>query len=84
MRDRQYRVEIIDPSDGQPCLLGLFGSRKEARRELRREWDQWKTLAAEERFCHSLTKRGPDRFLVRTPSGNSFIYRVIDPSFAAA
>jgi hypothetical protein len=83
MHDRQYRVEIIDPSDGQPCVLGLFGSRKEARRELRREWEQWKTLAAGDRFCHSLKRRGVDRFVVRTPSGNAFIYRVMAPALAA-
>jgi hypothetical protein len=77
---RQYRVELLDPEEGDACLLGLFETRYAARCSLREELEQWQSLASDVQFPHSVAQQNRDRFTVRTPSGQAIVYRVITVS----
>jgi hypothetical protein len=38
---RRYRVEFLDPAEGDVQLVGVFDSQEQAEHELRAEWERW-------------------------------------------
>ncbi len=72
----QYRVELLNPVEDDPCSLGLFATRHAARVRLQEEWTGWLGLVSQEGFPHSLSRLSQDRFTVRTPSGQAIVYRI--------
>ena len=82
---RRYRLEVVDPAEGLPHLLGLFPTRAQAREALRTQWKQWRELEASPDFRPSLSKLNGKQFLIHTPSGQQIVYRIeLDPVAARA
>ncbi len=73
---RRYRVEFLDPVEGDVQLIGVFDSQEQAQRELRAEWERWQKLTLERGFCHLVSMLYEKHFEVRTPSNKVILYRL--------
>jgi hypothetical protein len=73
---RRYRVEFLDPVEGDVQLIGVFDSQQQAERELRDEWERWQKLTLERGFCGVISILYGKNFEVRTPSNKVIVYRI--------